>query len=731
MRCRRSVTGRSWHAGSRFVPGLCGLLPVTVSWRGRLLTLTVLTGVLVLWLAGHAFALPGNVVGQQKISDLAGSFSGTLINNDQFGVSVAHVGDLNGDGKQDIVVGAAFDDDGGTNRGAVWVLFLQTDGTVISHQKISSTAGSFAGALDDGDQFGYSVASVGDLDGDGRTDIAVGAIGDDDGGSNRGAVWILFLNANGTVKGHQKISSTIGGFGGALDNGDNFGSAVASPGDIDGDTVRDLVVGAQLDDDGGTDRGAAWILFLNSNGTVKGHAKISDATAGLAGSLDNSDLFGVSVTGLGDIDADGVPDIAVGAVGDDDGGTDRGAVYVFRLNAAGTIKGTTKISQTSGGFTGTLSDFDQFGSAVVRIPDVNNDGRSELGVGAIGDDDGGTDRGAMWVLFLDSTGTVTLRRKISTSLGGFGGPLANGDFFAWSGVAAKDVNGDGVTDLVVGAPRDDDGGTNRGAVWVLFLDGVPGTFCGDGELDFGEACDDGNKLNGDCCSSTCDYDPPATPCPDNDVCNGNETCNGTGVCDAGAALDCNDGEPCTQDLCHPVTGCSSTSGPAGVCLFAGKSLLDVSDKSPDTKDKLKWRWQKGEQTLFEDFGNPASGTDYTLCVYDTSGNVPSLKASLEIPPGGLWAAKSTKGYTYKDTSAVTDGVKNVQLKSGGTGKAKVSVTATGVNIPMPAPFSMTQFLGQDPEVVVQLINDLGFCWSSTYSAPAATNTVSRFKDKTP
>ncbi len=97
---------------------------------------------------------------------------------------------------------------------------------------------------------------------------------DDDGGTNRGAVWILFLNPNGTVKSHQKISHTQGG-GPRLDNNDVFGIA-GSLGDLDGDGVRDLAVGAIWDDDGGTDRGAVWILFLdgvcpediNSDGTI-------------------------------------------------------------------------------------------------------------------------------------------------------------------------------------------------------------------------------------------------------------------------------------------------------------------------------------------------------------------------------------------------------------------------------------------------------------------------------
>ena len=130
-------------------------------------------------------------------------------------------------------------------------------GTIHAYQKISDTQGGFTGDLDDGDYFGV-VTGIGDLDGDGVSDIAVGAVQDDDGAYNAGAVYILFLNLDGTVKNHQKISETQGGFGGNLDSGDNFGRSLCSLGDINGDQIVDLAVGALYDDDGSTNRGAVW-----------------------------------------------------------------------------------------------------------------------------------------------------------------------------------------------------------------------------------------------------------------------------------------------------------------------------------------------------------------------------------------------------------------------------------------------------------------------------------------
>ena len=111
---------------------------------------------------------------------------------------------------------------------------------------------------------GASLSGLGDLDGDGLVDLAVGAPGDDDGGANRGAVWILYLNSDGTVKSHEKISSTQGGFLGSLDDNDRFGTSVESLGDLSGNGgVGDLAVNAWNYDDGGPDQGAVWILFLD------------------------------------------------------------------------------------------------------------------------------------------------------------------------------------------------------------------------------------------------------------------------------------------------------------------------------------------------------------------------------------------------------------------------------------------------------------------------------------
>ncbi|MCP3936638.1 MAG: hypothetical protein GY708_14825, partial [Actinomycetia bacterium] len=384
----------------------------------------------------------GTVATEQRISDLVGGLTTDLDDADGFGRSVSPIGDVDGDGIVDVAVGAQGDDDGGTGRGAVYVLFLNADGTAKSEQKISSTTGGLTGPLDDADSFGHSVAGIGDVDGDGIADIAVGAQWDDDGGTNRGSVYVSLLNADGTVKAEQKISSVTGGLTGPLDDSDDFGYSVAGVSDLDGDGIVDITVGASADDDGGTDQGAVYVLLLNADGSVKAEQKISSVTGGLTGPLDDNDNFGISTTSIGDVDGDGIVDVAVGAYSDDDGGANRGAVYVLLLNADGTVKAEQKISSVTGGLTGPLDDNDRFGQSAAGVGDVDGDGIADIAVGADGDDDGGSARGAVYVLFLNADGTVKAEQKISSTTGGLTGPLDDSDYFGVSVGGVGDVDGD-------------------------------------------------------------------------------------------------------------------------------------------------------------------------------------------------------------------------------------------------------------------------------------------------
>jgi len=299
-------------------------------------------------------ASTGNVLSFQKISDTQGNFLAPLLLGDEFGGACASLGDLDGPGPgvAALAVGAIGDEDGGPDRGATYVLFLASTGNVLSYQKISDTQGNFAEPLENVDEFGGSLAGLGDLDGSGPSvaALAVGAVGDDDGGTGRGAIYVLFLSSTGNVLSYKKISNTQGNFTALLDDSDEFGGSIARLGDLDasGPSVMALAVGTAGDDDGGTDRGATYVVFLNSAGSVLSYQKISATQGNFHGTLSDEGDFGGSVAALGDIDGVGVAvqALVVGAALDDDGGTDRGALYVLFL--AGAVP--TGVEQQSPGF---------------------------------------------------------------------------------------------------------------------------------------------------------------------------------------------------------------------------------------------------------------------------------------------------------------------------------------------------------------------------------------------
>ena len=222
----------------------------------------------------------------------------------------------------------------GNNRGAVHLLFMNADGTVNSTDTIAHGTGGLS--LSDYDYFGSSVTALGDIDGDGTGDLAVGAYRNDAGGNDTGAVYILFMDSDGTVNSVKKLTNSTDSL--SLSAGNEFGNSVAGAGDIDGDGVPDLAVGTMGHDQGGygeNNRGGMYVLLLNREGGINAVYQISSHLQWL--SLDNMDHFGSDVT-IGDIDGDGTPELIIGAYRDDTGGSDRGSVYI--MHGINVLRGT-------------------------------------------------------------------------------------------------------------------------------------------------------------------------------------------------------------------------------------------------------------------------------------------------------------------------------------------------------------------------------------------------------
>eukprot|EP00913_Durusdinium_trenchii_P023335 g21913.t1 len=384
-----------------------------------------------------------------------------------FGASVTSVGDLNNDGVSDLAVGVPHDDTGGQDRGAVYILFMNADGTVDSTVKIDDDTAN-GPELSDRDLFGLSVTRLGDLDGDGVTDIAVGAIGSP---QSFGAVHIVFLNPDGSVKNTTRLDRNSPGGLSLINMGAEFGRSVTALGDLDGDGVTEIAVGASndlTDENGGATgnaRGSVFIVFLNADGTAKKAVKIDDSTPG-GPVLANLDRFGYDVTGIGDLNGDGIGDLAVGTP---EGGLNgqHGRVHILYLNSEGGIVGGTTIDEND------VPGVDYFGASVANLGDLDGDGVTDLAIGAYD-----SSYGEVRIVLLNADGTVKGSRQISRN--SIGGPQVSfGDNFGVAIANLGDLDGDGTIDLAVGAPNDDTGGQGFGAVYIINLELA--------DYDFGDA----------------------------------------------------------------------------------------------------------------------------------------------------------------------------------------------------------------------------------------------------
>lgn len=191
-----------------------------------------------------------------------------------------------------------------------------------------------------------------------------------------------------------------------------------------------------------------------------------------------------------------------------------------------------------------------------------------------------------------------------------------------------------------------------------------------------------------------------------------------------------------------TTSTTSTTLPSGACpptpetgcAVATSASLQVSTGSTPAKNKLKWKLGGGSLAVEQaDLGDPAASTSWTLCIYDSTLDVPFLAGSLTIgPSASLWASKDPKGWKYKDKAGSQDGVTGAMLKPGLAGKPKAQLKAAGTGLPLPSPIDTTNYFDQDSAVTVQLVKDGGpgdgLCWTSEFAAAdTKSNTPDKFK----
>ncbi|MEZ4980079.1 MAG: T9SS type A sorting domain-containing protein [Saprospiraceae bacterium] len=344
-------------------------------------------------------------------------------------------------------------------------------------QKIGYLQSGFNDSLATDAFFGSAIANVGDINGDGITDIAAGALYQDSVSDQifqrMGTFYLLFMNSDGTVKNTMNLGDsiiqTIYGTPDIFEYTGRFGYSIEGIGDINLDGIPDLAVGFPDYENSihGKDAGGVMVLLMKRDGGILSHSFISDEEIP---ELKRDDRFGHAIASIGDLDGDQIPEFAISAPRHQTNQMDfHGSVWILSLRQDGSLKKSVEIPNT---YSVTGTKYWAFGWALESIPDLNNDGIKELMVGTPhGQFDTEEKLGNVSILFLNEGFGVSNYNNINFYEGGL--PLetvSNDSHFGEAIALLGDLEGDGSIEVAIGSSLDEMQGIQKGRIWILSLD---------------------------------------------------------------------------------------------------------------------------------------------------------------------------------------------------------------------------------------------------------------------
>ncbi|MEH2067655.1 MAG: Ig-like domain-containing protein [Nostoc sp.] len=441
--------------------------------------------------SGQSYVVFGNKSGfssSLNLSSLNGS-NGFIINginsDDLSGYSVSSAGDINGDGIDDLIISALQASPNGEYSGQSYVVFGNKSGfsSSLNLSSLNGSNGFIINGINSDDLSGYSVSSAGDINGDGIDDLIISALQASPNGEYSGQSYVVFGNKSGFSS--SLNLSSLNGSNGFIINGiaafDESGNSVSSAGDINGDGIDDLIIGAPTADRNSSISGRSYVVFGNKSGfsSSLNLSSLNGSNGFIINGINFNDESGNSVSSVGDINGDGIDDLIIGAPNADPNDDYSGQSYVVFGNKSG-FSSSLNLSSLNGsnGFiiNGINSD-DESGNSVSSAGDINGDGIDDLIIGALQASPNGDSSGQSYVVFGNKSGFSSSLNL--SALNGSNGFIINGinsdDLSGFSVSSAGDINGDGIDDLIIGAPNADPNAdySGQGQSYVVFGNAAP------------------------------------------------------------------------------------------------------------------------------------------------------------------------------------------------------------------------------------------------------------------